>query len=212
MSDSLIGLVGADFVLVAADTSTTRSVLRMKGDEDKIMELDPHKLLASAGPHGDRIHFTEFVQRNVKLYYHRNNIHLSNHATANFIRTELAYSLRSAPYQVNLLFAGYDKEGPALYWLDYLASMNKMDFSAQGYCGYFALSLLDKYYKKGMSVEEGVDVIHKVIEELQTRFVINSPHFIIKIVDKNGTRTIEKPVGEREKAIASSEMDVSTSS
>jgi 20S proteasome subunit beta 4 len=193
MSDSLIGLVGADFVLLAADTATTRSVLKMKLDDDKIMELESHKLLGAVGPVGDRVHFTEYVQRNLKLYKFRNNLTLGMHATANFVRGELATALRSSPYQVNLLLGGVDADGPSLYFLDYLASMDKLEYAAHGYCAYFCLSILDKYYKKDLTLEEGIDIIGKCITELRARFVINSPDFIIKVVDKNGTRIVKGP-------------------
>ena len=48
---------------------------------------------------------------------------------------------------VNLLMAGYDKQdGPALYFMDYLASMDKCPFAAHGYGSFFTLSILDRYY------------------------------------------------------------------
>jgi 20S proteasome subunit beta 4 len=182
--------VGADYVLIAADTTTARSVLKMKLDDDKIMALDSHKLLGAVGPVGDRVHFTEYVQRNLKLYKFRNNLTLGTHATANFVRGELADALRSSPYQVNLLLGGVDEEGPALYFLDYLASMDKLEYAAHGYCAYFCLSILDKYYKKDLTLEQGIDIIEKCITELRARFIINSPDFVIKVVDKNGTRVV----------------------
>lgn len=46
--DSLLGIKGDGFVLIAADASAGRSILVFKTDQDKIMELDSHKLLASA--------------------------------------------------------------------------------------------------------------------------------------------------------------------
>lgn len=195
MADSLIGLVGSDFVLLAADAAVSRSVLKMKLDEDKIMELDSHKLLGGVGPHGDRVHFTEFVQRNLKLYRFRNSLTLGMHATANFVRTELATALRQAPYQVNLLLGGIDEADgkPSLYFLDYLASMSKVEYTAHGYCAYFCLSILDKYYKPDLSLEEGLDIIDKCIAELRDRFIINSPQFVVKVVDKNGPRILRTP-------------------
>jgi hypothetical protein len=42
--DSLIGIVGDGYVLIAADSNQNRSVVRMKGDEDKILFLDSHKV------------------------------------------------------------------------------------------------------------------------------------------------------------------------
>ena len=46
--DSLLGIKGDGFVLIAADASAGRSILVFKTDQDKIMALDSHKLLASA--------------------------------------------------------------------------------------------------------------------------------------------------------------------
>jgi 20S proteasome subunit beta 4 len=191
MADNLIGLVGADYVLLAADTAQARSIVLMKEDEDKILALDSHKLLASSGPAGDREHFTQFIQRNIELYDLRNGHPLSTHAAAHFTRGELATALRSNPYQVNLLLAGHDNNGPSLYFIDYLASIQKLDFACQGYAGYFVSSILDRHYKKGLNLEEGLKVLRLCIEQLKTRFVLNSASFIIKIVDKNGTRTID---------------------
>lgn len=55
------------------------------------------------------------------------------------------------PYFVNLLLAGYDKdEGPSLYFMDYLASVNKVPFGAHGYGSFFTVSILDKHYREGM--------------------------------------------------------------
>lgn len=61
---------------------------------------------------------------------------------------QLATALRSRPYQVNCLIAGYDKDdGAGLYFLDYLSTMQKMNFAAHGYAGYFCYSLLDRHWK-----------------------------------------------------------------
>lgn len=53
------------------------------------------------------------------------------------------------PYNANMLLAGYDEHvGPSLYYLDYLATLHKMDFSALGYASFFVLSTLDRHWKK----------------------------------------------------------------
>lgn len=49
-----------------------------------------------------------------------------------------------------MLLAGYDEhDGPALYYLDYLAALAKAPFAAHGYGGFLTLSILDRYYKPG---------------------------------------------------------------
>lgn len=52
--ESVFGLVGNGFVIVAADTSAVHSILVHKSNEDKIMVLDSHKLVAASGEPGDR--------------------------------------------------------------------------------------------------------------------------------------------------------------
>eukprot|EP00918_Siedleckia_nematoides_P105032 GHVU01229342.1.p2 GENE.GHVU01229342.1~~GHVU01229342.1.p2 ORF type:complete len:152 (-),score=22.98 GHVU01229342.1:1144-1599(-) len=146
--DSVIGIKGKDFVAVAADSFAAYSVFRYKNDEDKIIEVDEDKLIGTAGPHGDRMQFGEYIRKNVHLHRLRTGIPLSTNAAANFTRNELAHFLRSNPHHVDMLMAGCDKDGsPGLYWIDYLASMVPVDKGAHGYAAYFIMGLLDKEYK-----------------------------------------------------------------
>lgn len=69
----------------------------------------------------------------------RNETDLSPTAVANFVRGELARSLRSrSPYTVNLLLGGVDPitHQPKLFWLDYLASLASVPYAAHGYAQY----------------------------------------------------------------------------
>ena len=45
-------LTGKDYVIVAADTTAARSIVKMKIDEDKIKTLSPHLLMAYSGESG----------------------------------------------------------------------------------------------------------------------------------------------------------------
>lgn len=59
-------------------------------------------------------------------------------ASAAIMRSDMPTDTRlislQNPYQTNLLVAGYDEdEGASLYWLDYLATMHKMNIAGTGY-------------------------------------------------------------------------------
>lgn len=167
----------------------TQHMLPHKSNEDKIMILDSHKLMGASGEAGDRAQFTEYVQKNVALYQFRNGIPLTTAAAANFTRGELATALRKNPYMVNIILAGYDKEtGPSLYYVDYIATLHKVDKAAFGYGSYFSLAMMDRHYRKDMTVEEAVDLADKCIMEIRSRLVVAPPNFVIKIVDKDGAR------------------------
>ncbi|EFA81563.1 proteasome subunit beta type 2 [Heterostelium album PN500] len=197
--ETLLSFVVADGVLCLADSNINHSIVKMKEDEDKIAVLDEFKLLSSAGEPGDRTQFCEFIAKNLKLYQLRNGYSLSTSATAHFIRNELATALRRNPYNVNLLVAGYDeKTGPAVYYMDYLASLQKLDFGCHGYAAYFLLGLLDRLHHKDMSYEEGVELMHKCCEELQTRFLVGGK-YTLKYISKDGIQVVPFKVGDRKK-------------
>lgn len=53
------------------------------------MELDSHKLLVGAGVPADSANFSEYIQKNMKLYELNNDVQLSTSAAANFVRGEV---------------------------------------------------------------------------------------------------------------------------
>ena len=94
-------------------------------------------------------------------------------------------------YQVNLLLAGFDETaGPSLYFLDYLGTLHEMSCASHGYGGSFVMSLFDKAWRPGMSVEEAVELCDAAIAEVRCRLVVAPSSYIIKIVDKDGARVL----------------------
>lgn len=58
-----------------------------------------------------------------------------------------------------------------------------MPFAAHGYASNFTLSLFDRYYKPNLSLEDGLKLADLCIAEIQTRFLIAQPNFVIKVSD-----------------------------
>ncbi|CAH0517244.1 unnamed protein product [Peronospora belbahrii] len=85
--DSIFGIVGKDFVLLAADCKVARSILVYKDDEDKSIHLDNSKVMVTSGPQSDRLAFSEYIQKNMKLYELRNGVQLNGAATAHYSQT-----------------------------------------------------------------------------------------------------------------------------
>jgi len=186
--DIVLGLTGKDFVMVLTDMSSNRSIFALKHDEDKIVMVDEKKCLASGGDQSSRSQFTEYVQKNFALMALRTGLELSNDAAANFVRNELARAIRSrgGAHQANSILAGVDHEGPAMYYLDYLGSMSKVNFTAQGYSAYFSLSVLDRFWKKNMTVDEAREMMKLCVEQLKQRFIIKSQKYKLVVIDGTG--------------------------
>ena len=52
--DSVFGICGKDWLIVASDQAVNRSIFTLKHNEDKIMVLDNYKILGAAGEQTDR--------------------------------------------------------------------------------------------------------------------------------------------------------------
>lgn len=167
----------------------------MKDDQDKMFKLSSKLLMLVTGEAGDTVQFAEYMEKNIQLYKMKNGYELTPHAAANFTRRNLADALRSSSaYQVNMLIAGYDDtSGPELYYMDWLASLQKIQFAAHGYGSFFSLSIMDRYYKPGLTREDALELLKKCIEEVQRRFIVRLPDFFIRIIDKDGVHDVSIP-------------------
>lgn len=182
-----IGFAGADFVLVAADCAAAHSIVMFKQDHDKTIKLGDNTLMSVTGESGDTAQFGEYIQKNLQLYKMKNGYEMSTHGMANYTRKQLAEALRSNPYSVNSLIAGYDKkEGCSLYFMDYLASLMKVPFAAHGYGSYFVMSTLDRWYRPDLSREQAIELLKRCMGELKARFIVSLPAMNVKIVDAKG--------------------------
>ena len=183
-------------VILAADQSNARSILTYQSNLDKITKLSPSSALAVSGPNSDLVNFSEYISKNISLYQLSNDgLQLSTHAQANYCRGELATALRKGPYQVNCLLGGYDapsgKGKGSLYWMDNYAALSKVNYGCQGYASNFCLSIMDRDWTEGLDQDQAVAIVDKCIRELEVRFMMSQPNFIVKVVDKDGVRTLK---------------------
>lgn len=192
--EGLIGIAFKDYTLIATDRSSSMSIINLKHDEKKIYELNKHLALGVSGEKGDTTQFAEYIKRNVQLFSIRNGYEMKPANAAHFIRRNLADSLRTrSPYQVNSILAGYNRTENCgeLYRLDYLGTMIKTNYAAHGYASMLSLSIFDRFYKPDLPLSGGLDVLRKVISEVQKRLVISMPVFYVMVISKDGIQVLD---------------------
>jgi len=178
-----------DFTMLAADQTLAHSIIVVKNDENKFFKMSENLMMATSGDAGDAMQFAEYVAKNIHLYKIRNEYELSPSAASNFIRRNLAESLRSRdPYHVNLLLGGYDKNlsRSELYNIDYLAAKISVPHTSHGYGGMFCQSIFDQFHNEDASVDEAYELFKKCVKEVHRRQIINLTNFKITYVDKDG--------------------------
>lgn len=191
--ECLIGIQFKDFVLLAADRINAHSIIVVKHDVNKIKQLSDYLVMGVTGEPGDSIQFAEYISKNIQLYKMRNGYELSPAAAATYVQRNLANYLRSrTPYMVNLLVAGYDTQTnePYLNYLDYLSTSTRLPYGMHGYGAFFVMGLMDRIYKADCTLDEGIDMMRKCVDEIQKRLIINLPAFKLCVIDKNGYRDL----------------------
>ena len=188
---SLVGLCGKDWVILAADSSLSHSIICVSESYDRIAEVDSRHLLSVEGETYDCVSLKELIQGRTAYYHYRNGVELTTEALAHSIRHCLADAIRKDPYKCNCFLAGYDGEKASLYYLDYLGSLQKVPYGSHGYHGYLVLSVFDKHYKPDMTLEQGMELMKMVLKQIRTRFVAGSHGFIVKVIDKDGIRKVD---------------------
>lgn len=193
--DILLGIQTQNEVLLITSRSLARGISVLKTDDVKVVACNAHTALAFSGEPGDTTNFVDYIRANVKLYGFQNKLELSTHAVASYTRKELATSLRSRkPYQVNVLVGGYSDGKPELHWIDYLGTNALLPYAAHGYASYYVLSTLDRWWNESLTLEQGLELAAKCVDELVKRMPIDFKGCDVHVVDKDGVRLHQEPV------------------
>ena len=183
-------------VIIAADQmNASYGILILQENIDKIPVISNHTMMGVCGPNCDITNYANVIQQHMQTYHFQNNqtISLSVAAQANYARNVLSTALRRGPYQVDVLMGGVDaktKES-SLYWIDYLGTLQKVNYGCQGYCTQFCLSIMDEQYNVNvkMTKEDAIRIIQMCIKEIQKRFLPQQKHFIIKCMEYDSEPT-----------------------
>ena len=55
---------------------------------------------------------------------------------------------------------------------------------------YFVLSMLDKLWHPECTEAEAFEMMRKGVDEVKARLVVAAPKFLVKVIDKDGIRTL----------------------
>ena len=179
--------------LMVCETTVNHSIFKLAKMNNKTQLLDSHCIMALAGDTADRDHFGSYIKRNVEFFKFKSNGQKSSvRRSAQFVRTELAKSIRKGMKQVSPLIVGYDERKQAqVYWLDYLGTLADVDYGVHGYAAYFLNSVLSSRWKRGMNQEEALELAKQCINTVKTRIILDMEGFDIWVVDEEGVKKFE---------------------
>ncbi len=147
-----LGILGKDFVVLAAERKATMGYLVASKHTKKIMKLEEHAAMTIAGSVGDAQALERYVKAEIQLYQLEESKRMSIKAMATLV-ANILYARSYYPYYVQLLIGGYDGK-PRLYSFDPSGSViEEKEYFSTGSGSVMALGVLEDKFKDGMDLE-----------------------------------------------------------
>jgi len=186
-----IGLIGKDFVVLAAEQKSTMGYLVDSKVAQKIYQLDNHLGMTIAGSVGDALAMTRLLKAQLKLYkLERGPITVKGAAT---LLSNILQGSKYYPYMNQFILAGFDKE-PVVYSFDPLGGFDVKDkFYSTGSGSPFAYGVLEAEFKENLSLDEAVSLVIRAIKTAIERDIGSGGKEIqVAVIDKNGYKDLNK--------------------
>jgi proteasome beta subunit len=147
-----LGIVGKDFVVLAAERKATMGYLVASKHTKKILKLAEQAAMTIAGSVGDAQALERYVKAEIKLYELEENRRMNIQSMATLV-ANILYARSYYPYYVQLLIGGYDS-APRLFSFDPSGSVvEENEYFSTGSGSVMALGVLEDKYKEGMDLE-----------------------------------------------------------
>ena len=172
---TILGIVCKDGVVMAADRKSTAGNIVMNKDSQKIMVVNEYLAFAGTGMVADIQRVAKIAAAELRLKELHSKSRPSVRNGAGLITNIVYNSIRQPTmlqFMVGSLVGGLNDDGTAeLYSIDPAGGTNKVDdYDANFGSGMpFVLGLLERQYKKGLSVKEGVSLAVEAIKSSTQR-------------------------------------------
>ena len=198
---TILGIVCKDGVIMAADRQSTAGNMVMNKNSKKAKKINDYLVLASAGVVSDIQRTAKLLMAELRLKELRSKSRPTIKQAANLLTT-ITYSQVRQPTMiqsmVGTLIAGFNEDGSTeLYTIEPAGSVIKVeDYDANFGSGMqFVIGLLERQYKKDMTIKEGVELAIEAIKSSTQRDVGSGYGMDVFTITKEGIKkVVEKEI------------------
>lgn len=186
-----VGLVGKNFVVLAADQRSTMGHIANK-DVRKVYDITSHIGLTIAGTVGDSLALIRFLRSQANLYEIERETKMTPKALSSLLSNVLNGN-RYFPFIFQPIIGGINNN-PELYELTpYGGVSEQQKYAITGSGTTFAMTTLDSDYKEGMTEEQAIALAVKAISAAKNRDIYSGGDSVtVVVIDDKGYREISR--------------------
>ncbi|KAI8594174.1 Proteasome subunit beta type-8 [Geranomyces variabilis] len=180
-----------DGIIVAVDSRATGGTYIASQSVKKIIEINPYLLGTMAGGAADCSYWERELGRRCRVYELRNKERISV-AAASKLLSNMVYAYKGMGLSMGTMVVGWDKTGPALFYVDSDGQRLKGDLFSVGSGSTFAYGVLDSGYHYNLSIEEAIDLGRRSIYHATFRDAASGGSVLIYHVRQDGWQVISR--------------------
>ncbi|HLC87196.1 MAG TPA: hypothetical protein VJH65_02900 [Candidatus Nanoarchaeia archaeon] len=191
---TIFGIVCKDGVVMAADRQTTAGNVVMNKNKEKVMQLNDYLVFSGCGLAAATDKIKKILPAELKLKELKSRSRPTVKQAANLLSSIIYSTIRQpsmVPDEMGALIAGFNEDGTAeLYSIDPAGSIIKVeDYDANFGSGMpYVLGLLERQYKKGIAVKEGVELAKEALKSSTQRDTGSGYGIDIFVITKDGIK------------------------
>ena len=196
---TILGIVCKDGVVMAADRQTTAGNIVMSKKSKKVRQINDYLVGAWTGVTADIQRLGKLISAELRLKELRSKTRPSIKQSASLAGNITYQNIRQPsmiPFQVGSLVAGHNEDGSIeLYSVEPAGTVLKIeDYDANFGSGMpYVLGLLERQYKEGMTVKEGIELAKEALKSSTQRDIGSGYGIDVFSITKKG---IKKEVEE----------------
>ncbi|POM85107.1 Proteasome subunit family protein [Cryptosporidium meleagridis] len=157
-----LGFIYQGGVILAVDSRASQGSYIASQEVKKIIQINDFLLGTMAGGAADCSYWERVLSKLCRLYELRNGERISV-AGASKIITNIFFHYRAYDLSAGIMIAGFDKDGPHLYYVDNEGSRVKDCKFSVGSGSLYAYGVLDSGYRYDLTDEEAIDLGKRAI-------------------------------------------------
>jgi proteasome beta subunit len=193
---SILGIVCKDGIVMAADRQATAGNIVMNKHEEKVFPVNDYLVVSGCGVAADIKRVPKFLAAELKLKQLRSKERPTVKQASSLLMNMNYNGIRQPsmiPQQAGFLLAGFNEDGTLeLYSIEPAGSSMKVtDYDANFGSGMpYILGLLERLYKKGMTIKEGVELAKEALKSSTQRDTGSGYGMDIYTVTKEGIKKV----------------------
>ena len=185
-----LGFMFKEGIIIAVDSRATQGAYVSSGTVMKMIKINDYLLGTMAGGAADCQYWERELGRQVRLFELRNHVQRVSVATASKMLANIMYAYRGHDLSLGTMIAGWDTNGPALYYVDNDGSRFQGNKFSVGSGSPFAYGVLDAGWRWDLSLEEAIDLGRRAIYHATHRDAASGGVVNVVFINKEGITKI----------------------